>query len=236
MLEEYLPLARAISTEKAKSELLVIPILVEIRKILSRKISLFSESLFNVDISLGLTGYVDFLITLSEEMYAISSPVVTLVEAKNDLITSGIGQCVAQMVAAQIFNKKQDNDVSTIYGVVTTGTAWLFLKLEQIFKISISQLPASSEPEKPGIKELLEQLKTAIESESNLSDDDKVTALEEVETLAEAGQKPEEGAMQKQAKRAILTLKGLVSSLPAAAKLVESVQKLVPMISHIFGF
>ncbi|WP_414624497.1 hypothetical protein [Calothrix sp. CCY 0018] len=131
LLEEYLPLARAISTEKAKSELLVIPILVEIRKILSRKISLFSGSLFNVDISLGLTGNVDFLITLSEEMYAITSPVVTLVEAKNDLITSGIGQCVAEMVAAQIFNKKQDNHLSTIYGVVTTGTAWLFLKLEE---------------------------------------------------------------------------------------------------------
>ncbi|MGB3651289.1 MAG: hypothetical protein WBA41_08765 [Rivularia sp. (in: cyanobacteria)] len=131
LLEEYLPLARAISTEKAKSELLVIPILVEIRKILSRKISLFSGSLFNVDISLGLTGYVDFLITLSTEMYAISSPVVTLVEAKNDLITSGIGQCVASMYAAQIFNKKQDNHVSTIYGVVTTGTSWLFLKLEE---------------------------------------------------------------------------------------------------------
>lgn len=131
LLEEYLPLARAISTEKAKSELLVIPILVEIRKILSRKISLFSGSLFNVDISLGLTGYVDFLISLSTEMYAISSPVVMLVEAKNDLITSGIGQCIAEMVAAQIFNQKQDNNLSTIYGVVTTGTSWLFLKLEE---------------------------------------------------------------------------------------------------------
>ncbi|MEL6460264.1 MAG: hypothetical protein AAFQ91_18750 [Cyanobacteria bacterium J06621_15] len=131
LLEEYLPLARAISTEKAKSELLVIPILVEIRKILSRKISLFSGSLFNVDISLGLTGYVDFLISLSTEMYAISSPVVMLVEAKNDLITSGIGQCVAEMVAAQIFNQKQDIEVPIIYGVVTTGTSWLFLKLEE---------------------------------------------------------------------------------------------------------
>ncbi|MBV6627506.1 MAG: hypothetical protein KI793_32060 [Rivularia sp. (in: Bacteria)] len=131
LLEEYLPLARAISTEKAKSELLVIPILVEIRKILSRKVSLFSGSLFNVDISLGLTGYVDFLITLSEEMYAITSPVVMLVEAKNDVMTSGIGQCVAEMVAAQIFNQKHNNRVLTIYGVVTTGTSWLFLKLKE---------------------------------------------------------------------------------------------------------
>lgn len=48
LLEEYLPLARAIGTEKAKSELLVVPILVEIRKILSRKISLFSGSLYSI--------------------------------------------------------------------------------------------------------------------------------------------------------------------------------------------
>lgn len=118
LLEEYLPLARAIGTEKAKSELLVVPILVEIRKILSRKISLFSGSLFNVDISLGLTGYVDFLITLSTEMYTISSPVVTLVEAKNDLINNGIGQCVAEMVAAQIFNFNREKSHTYLEGGV----------------------------------------------------------------------------------------------------------------------
>ena len=101
---------------------------------------------------------------------------------------------------------------------------------------TINQLPASSKPEEPGIKELLEQLKTAIETESNLSDDDKKTALEQVKTLAEAGQKPQEGTKQKLAKTAMLALKGVVAGLPSAASLAESVNKLLPMISKIFGF
>ncbi len=100
---------------------------------------------------------------------------------------------------------------------------------------TISQLPDSPEPEKPGIKELLEQLKAAIESEPNLSEDDKATALEQVQTLAEMGQNPKEGTMQKLAKTSILALKGIFSNLPAAAKLVESSKTLVPMIAHIFG-
>ncbi|MEO1184238.1 MAG: COR domain-containing protein, partial [Cyanobacteria bacterium J06636_27] len=101
---------------------------------------------------------------------------------------------------------------------------------------TINQLPASSKPEEPGIKELLEQLKTAIESEDNLSDDDKKTALEQVQTLAEAGQKPQEGTMQKLAKTAMLALRGVAAGLPSAAKLADSVNKLLPMISKIFGF
>jgi hypothetical protein len=48
-LEENVPLARAINTEKARSELIISNILVEIRKILKHKISLFSGVEFNVD-------------------------------------------------------------------------------------------------------------------------------------------------------------------------------------------
>ncbi|MDJ0676240.1 MAG: COR domain-containing protein [Calothrix sp. MO_167.B42] len=100
---------------------------------------------------------------------------------------------------------------------------------------TINQLPASPELDKPGIKELLEQLKAAIESEPNLSDDDKATALEQVQALAEAGQNPKEGAMQKVAKTAILVFKGIVAGLPTAAKLAETGKTLVPMIAKIFG-
>ncbi|NEP90358.1 MAG: hypothetical protein F6K18_27985 [Okeania sp. SIO2C2] len=34
------------------------------------------------------------------------------------------------MIAAQIFNQQQGNQISTIYGVVTTGNIWKFLQLE----------------------------------------------------------------------------------------------------------
>jgi hypothetical protein len=34
------------------------------------------------------------------------------------------------MVAAQIFNEREENEISVIYGTVTSGTNWKFLKLE----------------------------------------------------------------------------------------------------------
>ena len=129
-LEEYLPLAVAIGSEKARSELIVAPILVAIKKHLNKQISLFSGIEFNVDIELGLNGFCDFIISNSTQQFFIESPVIALVEAKNDDLKSGLAQCMAEMVAAQIFNQRQDNEVSKIYGVITTGTVWQFLELE----------------------------------------------------------------------------------------------------------
>lgn len=129
-LEEYLPLAVAIGSEKARSELIVAPILVAIKKHLNKQISLFSGIEFNVDIELGLNGFCDFIISNSTQQFFIESPVIALVEPKNDNLKSGLAQCMAEMVAAQIFNQRQDNEVSKIYGVITTGTVWQFLELE----------------------------------------------------------------------------------------------------------
>ena len=129
-LEEYLPLAVAIGSEKARSELIVAPILVAMKKHLNKQISLFSGIEFNVDIELGLNGFCDFIISNSTQQFFIESPVIALVEAKNNNLKSGLAQCMAEMVAAQIFNQRQDNEVSKIYGVITTGTVWQFLELE----------------------------------------------------------------------------------------------------------
>jgi hypothetical protein len=129
-LEDNIPLAVAIATEKARSELIVSPILVAIRKHLNKQISLFSGMEFNVNIELGLSGFCDFIISRSSLQTIIQAPVVTLVEAKNNNIKSGFGQCLAEMVAAQIFNQNRGNQISQIYGAITTGTAWQFLELE----------------------------------------------------------------------------------------------------------
>ena len=131
-LQFNLPLALEINSEKARSELIVAPILVELKKRLPERMSLFSGREFNVDAARGLSGYCDFLISRSPEQLVIESPVVALVEAKNDNIQSGLGQCMAETIAAQIFNQRQENDIQTIYGVVTTGSIWKFLKLEGI--------------------------------------------------------------------------------------------------------
>ena len=98
---------------------------------------------------------------------------------------------------------------------------------------TINQLPASPDPENPGIKELLAQLQAAIEAESELPDEDKAEALEQVKTLAEAGQKPEDNVLQKAAKTSMKILKGTVASLPDAAKLAEACVKLLPIISGL---
>ncbi|WP_293128014.1 hypothetical protein [Microcoleus sp. bin38.metabat.b11b12b14.051] len=127
-----LPLALEINSEKARSELIVAPILVEIKKRLPERMSLFSGREFNVDPARGLSGYCDFLISRSPEQLVIESPVIALVEAKNDNILSGLAQCMAETIAAQIFNQRQENDIQTIYGVVTTGSIWKFFKLAGI--------------------------------------------------------------------------------------------------------
>ena len=62
-LEETLPLAVALQSEKAKSELLISPILVEVRKILKREVSFFSGQEFTVDAAIGLSGICDFLMS-----------------------------------------------------------------------------------------------------------------------------------------------------------------------------
>jgi len=129
-LKDNIPLAVAIASEKARSEFIVAPILVAVKKQLNNQISLFSGVEFNVNIELGLSGFCDFLISRSSLQTIIKTPVVALVEAKNDNIKSGFGQCLAEMVAAQIFNQRQSNEVSKIYGVITTGTIWQFLELE----------------------------------------------------------------------------------------------------------
>ena len=128
-LNENIFLATAINTEKARSELIIAPVLLEVRRILNFQIGFFSGSEFNVDLQAGLSGYCDYILTASKESYEIRTPVVTLAEAKNESIKSGLGQCIAEMVAAQLFNQRNGERIESIYGAVTTGTDWKFLKL-----------------------------------------------------------------------------------------------------------
>lgn len=129
-LIEGLPLATATGSEKARSELIISPILVEVRKILQRQVSLFSGEDFTVEPELGLSGVCDFLISRSREQILIEAPAVVIVEAKKADLKVGLGQCAAEMVAAQKFNEINNIPIATIYGSVSSGTVWRFLKLE----------------------------------------------------------------------------------------------------------
>lgn len=131
ILDENIPLVSAINTEKVRSELIIAPVLLEVRRILGTdKVSFFSGVDFNVNQSLGLSGFCDFILSRSSEQFYVQSPVVMLVEAKNENIKGGLGQCIAEMVAARLFNEQKEVEVDTILGVVTTGQIWRFLKLQ----------------------------------------------------------------------------------------------------------
>jgi hypothetical protein len=130
IFEQYLPLAQKAKSEKAKSELLVSPILVELLRLADNRVQLFSGEEFNVDRERGLNGFCDFLLSKSKISSIIQAPIVMLVEAKKGELDVGLGQCAAEMVAAQIFNANEDKTIPVVYGCVTSGKLWQFLKLE----------------------------------------------------------------------------------------------------------
>jgi hypothetical protein len=138
-LKRNLPLVFGKGTEKARSELLIAPILVEVREILEQRIAVFSGVAFNVDKKQGLHGFCDFLISQDPLLIEVQAPVVMLVEAtparevhlwgqeaKREDLSGGIAQCVAEMLAAQQFNNKRGQAQQKIFGAVTSGTDWRF--------------------------------------------------------------------------------------------------------------
>jgi hypothetical protein len=148
-LEENIPLAVSINTEKARSELIISNVLIEIRKIFDRKISFFSGVEFNIDKEKGLNGYCDFLVSLSPEQLFVKSPVIAMVEAKNENIMNGLGQCIAEMIASQIFNEQEGNKIPSVYGTVTTGISWKFIKLSgNTVHIDLKNYSIEDNPEK----------------------------------------------------------------------------------------
>jgi hypothetical protein len=130
-LQENVPLALAVSTEKARSECIVAPILIELRKLRRHQISVFSGVEFTVAPEEGLSGVCDFLVSRSPQQLLIEAPIIVVVEAKNDNLKAGLPQCMATMIAAKLFNEREHNAIPWVYGAVTKGSAWNFLKLAE---------------------------------------------------------------------------------------------------------
>ena len=123
-------IALAINTEKAKSEFIIAPVLLELRRLLGGAVGLFSGVALDVDPGKGLSGVCDFILTKATRQFILSAPLVTVVEAKNDNLRSGLGQCIAEMYASTLYNQQEGSTIAAVWGVVTTGSAWKFLRLE----------------------------------------------------------------------------------------------------------
>lgn len=115
-------------SEKARSEFIVAPILLNFREI-AADVNIYSGTTFDVEPAQGLKGVCDFIISKSEPFPVVRAPVLMMVEAKKNDLDEALGQCAAEMVAARIFNQRHNNAIETIYGCITTGELWQFLKL-----------------------------------------------------------------------------------------------------------
>ncbi|MCU0340156.1 MAG: hypothetical protein MUE30_09730 [Spirosomaceae bacterium] len=117
-------------SEKARSELILMPVLLEMLARNNYAFTIFSGENLEADAALGLNGECDFILGKGEKSYTIQSPIFALVEAKQNIVENSLGQCVAQMVGAAIFNKTDGTPITRIYGCVSNGSEWQFLRLE----------------------------------------------------------------------------------------------------------
>jgi hypothetical protein len=118
-------------SEKAKSESFVFPILLELRNRNNNYFTIYSGDTFNGDDAQGLKGECDFILAKDTKSFDINTPIIQIVEAKKNDIDLGVPQCAAQLVGAKLFNEKRGVRIDVIYGTVTTGEDWLFMKLEK---------------------------------------------------------------------------------------------------------
>jgi len=131
-LKTYLELSSdipsALKSEKAISEQTIAPVMLAVRDRNRQRISVFSgEMLTHQDLS----GYCDFVVTANPVSLVPESPFIIVVEAKQQDLTSGIPQCVAELIAARRLNDAAGVPQELLFGCVTIGSEWLFLQYRQ---------------------------------------------------------------------------------------------------------
>ncbi len=120
----------AFFSEKSRSEAIVFPILVELQNQNQGRFSIYSGADLDADSQKELNGECDFILGYGEQKYDLDSPIFCMIEAKDQDLKKALPQCIAQMEGARIFNQKHGKNRDEIWGCVTTGSEWLFLKLQ----------------------------------------------------------------------------------------------------------
>jgi hypothetical protein len=131
----------ALVSEKARSEFLIAPILLAVRDVAPGELTIYSGQCLDVDPERGLVGECDYILARTAPVPRLRAPLVTVLEAKKGDVEAGLGQCAAQMVGARLFNERAGEPAGPVFGCVTTGELWQFLRLEgPALKIDKSRL------------------------------------------------------------------------------------------------
>ena len=129
-LDEFAPVALGVNSEKARSEFIIAPLLAEAKRRTIGPVNVLPGVTFEVDKARGLTGFCDFLVARSAEVFYLQGPLVAVIEAKREDVVGGLGQCAATMVGLRLFNERDGTPVPAVYGCVTSGSIWRFLRLD----------------------------------------------------------------------------------------------------------
>jgi hypothetical protein len=119
-----------LSTEKAVSERLVSPVLVELKKLNDDFIQIFSGEIIAGDKNLGLNGEIDYIFSKTPETTKPKNPIFCVTESKIGLVETAFPQVTAQMLGIRHFNRNRNQDVETLFGIATDGRNWRILKLD----------------------------------------------------------------------------------------------------------
>lgn len=117
-----------LTSEKARSEFLVVPVLSAACEISGDAMTIYSGERLDVDPTFGLSGVCDFILSVTPAVPRLKAPLAVILEAKKNDIELGLGQCVSQMVAAARFNESA-GVTHDVFGCVTTGEVWQFLRM-----------------------------------------------------------------------------------------------------------
>lgn len=114
------------SSEAARAEIIIFPILREAYKHHAARYSLFVQRYITCDAD--LSGTPDYIIAAKSALgkTVLETPLVVIAEAKKNDFEQGWGQCLAELVAAQRLNR---DALFPVYGIVTDGNLWQFGKL-----------------------------------------------------------------------------------------------------------
>ncbi|TAH30488.1 MAG: hypothetical protein EAZ06_03145 [Cytophagales bacterium] len=116
--------------EKVKSERIISPILVELAQSYQENVTLFSGEDLVVDVDKDLSGECDFFFILEPYKPYLESPIISLVEVKDEDMDYGIAQCAAQLYGAKLLNEMEGKNFPILYGCATDGVEWKFLRFE----------------------------------------------------------------------------------------------------------
>ena len=125
-IEFNIKMLDAFSSEAARCELIILPILREAYKKFSLNFSLWVQKPISYDNNLN--GTPDYIISKRSVLgkTVLEFPLLIVVEAKKNDFDQGWAQCLAELITAQKLNG--DNKLP-VYGIVTDGKYWEFGEL-----------------------------------------------------------------------------------------------------------